>query len=323
MPIFSFLAIPRTALNIVGPDPFADLHNRNPGVTNTTTMTIDDSAYAELRVNDDEVQLHDGDMNQVLAQGTTFNGTFYPAGTIIENEYNYIIRPVGSVNPADNITLVAIKIGTTMVGFAATERLLPGVDYRFQAGGDDGPTTDYAALVVCFTTGTQIDTPHGPRPVETLRAGDLVLTRDDGPQRLVWAGRQIARGQGAMAPVRVAAGVLGQPRDLYLSQQHRVLVMQGRDEVLTPVKALLGQPGVKLVPHVQVGYHHLLFDRHQVVTADGAAAESLLPGPEALRALPAPDRAAILLRFPELRRGLEWAPARPLIKPGVWRRRAG
>jgi len=34
----------------------------------------------------------------------------------------------------------------------------------------------------CFVAGTLIDTPQGPRPVETLMAGDQVLTRDNGVQ---------------------------------------------------------------------------------------------------------------------------------------------
>ena len=37
-----------------------------------------------------------------------------------------------------------------------------------------------------------------------------------------------------------------------------------------------------------VVYHHLLLDRHQVLLANGAAAESLHPGPMAFDNLPAP-----------------------------------
>ena len=32
----------------------------------------------------------------------------------------------------------------------------------------------------CFVAGTLIDTPYGPRPIEDLRAGDQVITRDNG-----------------------------------------------------------------------------------------------------------------------------------------------
>lgn len=36
----------------------------------------------------------------------------------------------------------------------------------------------------CFVAGTLIDTPYGPRPIEDLRAGDQVITRDNGIQRI-------------------------------------------------------------------------------------------------------------------------------------------
>ena len=42
--------------------------------------------------------------------------------------------------------------------------------------------------IPCFTAGTLIDTPSGPRAVEELRPGDLVTTRDHGPAPLLWAG---------------------------------------------------------------------------------------------------------------------------------------
>jgi len=47
-------------------------------------------------------------------------------------------------------------------------------------------STNYSELssdgVVCYAPSTLIDTPNGPRTVESLRPGDLVLTVDLGPQ---------------------------------------------------------------------------------------------------------------------------------------------
>ena len=36
--------------------------------------------------------------------------------------------------------------------------------------------------VICFTPRTLIATPRGARPIETLKVGDLVMTRDHGMQ---------------------------------------------------------------------------------------------------------------------------------------------
>ena len=65
-----------------------------------------------------------------------------------------------------------------------------------------------------------------------------------------------------------------------------------------------------------VSYVHLLFDRHEIVAAEGAAAESLHTGPEALKALSPAARAEIAALFPDLAR----PPARPLV-PGARARR--
>ena len=55
------------------------------------------------------------------------------------------------------------------------------------------------SVIICFTAGTRILTPHGPRPVEDLRPGDLVITRDNGPQPLRWTGRREVVGHGDFA----------------------------------------------------------------------------------------------------------------------------
>jgi len=38
--------------------------------------------------------------------------------------------------------------------------------------------------IPCFVAGSMIETADGPRAVEGLTAGDMVMTRDDGPQPL-------------------------------------------------------------------------------------------------------------------------------------------
>lgn len=71
-------------------------------------------------------------------------------------------------------------------------------------------------LHVCFLAGTPIATPTGEVPVETLRAGDLVLTRDQGAQPLVWATSSRVTPEAIdrapdQRPIRIAAGALQRP----------------------------------------------------------------------------------------------------------------
>lgn len=158
----------------------------------------------------------------------------------------------------------------------------------------------------CLTPGTLIATPQGARPVETLAPGDLVLTQDHGPQVLRWVGQRQVAGRGDFAPVRIAAGALGNTRDLLVSPQHRMLIggwraqlFFGVDEMLVAARHLVNDSTIRVHPMPQVTYIHLLFDRHEVIFAEGAATESFYPG-ETILAGDAALRSEIVTLFPEL-----------------------
>ncbi len=145
------------------------------------------------------------------------------------------------------------------------------------------------AGVPCFTAGTLIDTPRGAVPVESLRAGDLVCTRDNGPQRLLWAARRdlteadLARAPN-LRPVMVKPS--GAPA-LIVSPQHGILWRHGGEERLVRAVQLtrLGA-GIARIMHGRraVSYIHLMFESHQVVTTQGVASESFYPGARAVAA---------------------------------------
>jgi hypothetical protein len=161
-------------------------------------------------------------------------------------------------------------------------------------------TQDPPPIVICFADGTLIDTPLGPCNVETLAAGDLVDTVDNGPQPVLWTGSRILdaatlRQALHLRPVRISAGALGPgvpEDDLIVSPQHRVLVSDwraqlffGLDEVLVPAKGLLDMPGIDVDEGWSGSYHHLLFDRHEVIYSNGQPSESLHLGEIATSAL--------------------------------------
>jgi len=170
--------------------------------------------------------------------------------------------------------------------------------------------------VTCFTTGTLIRTIDGLKAVEDIRQGDMVWTKDDGYQAVRWIGSRhfgadALDGADNLRPIRIKAHSLGRGlphRDLLVSQQHRMLVnsritqrMTNEDEVLVAAKHLLQVDGIDVAQDVNtVTYVHFLFDRHQIVEAEGAQTESLFTGPEALKSVTAEARAEILAIFPEL-----------------------
>lgn len=163
--------------------------------------------------------------------------------------------------------------------------------------------------VPCFTPGTLILTPAGERPIETLEAGDLVVTRDRGAQRIRWIGKKTVTGKGALAPILLdGLSNFGPGRPLLVSPQHRVLIEGypaelhfGISEVLVAAKHLLGAGIARVQPMARVTYLHLMFDAHEVIYANGAPTESFFAGDVGLSALAAESRAELLSVFPELR----------------------
>lgn len=170
---------------------------------------------------------------------------------------------------------------------------------------------------VCFAAGTLIDTARGRVRVEELQPGDLILTMDRGYQPLRWIGSRKfgprdLRAHPKFRPVRIRAGALGAgvpERDLVVSPQHRILLrsriarnLSGEDEVLVAATQLLAIDGIDVALDVdEVEYWHFLFDRHEIVWAQGAACESLFTGEEALKSVSPAAREEILSILPDLR----------------------
>lgn len=192
--------------------------------------------------------------------------------------------------------------------------------------------------VTCFVAGTLIQTRDGLKPVETLKAGDEVLTRDNGYQAIRWIGSTrlsaaaLAR-RPELRPIRISAGALAAnvpSADLLVSPQHRVLVRSkiamkifGAMEVLVPAKQLMQVDGIDYADDlVTVEYVHFLCDRHEVVISNGAETESLFTGPQAIQAVGKAAREEIFALFPELRDGAELPAARRLLSGREGRRLA-
>ncbi|MDW4499293.1 Hint domain-containing protein [Sulfitobacter sp. D35] len=197
----------------------------------------------------------------------------------------------------------------------------------FNPDGSVLSVTNFSEIeqVVCFAAGTRIATPDGARPVETLDVGDMVETLDHGPQPVRWIGRRIVPARGNLAPVRIKAGRFGATHDLLVSQQHRLLLSDwraelwfGEPEVLGAAKHLVDGDGVFVDTRLTcIEYVHLLFDRHEIVFANGVAAESLHPGACGLEAIDPDQREELLTLFPELRGDPETGygdPARRMVR---------
>ncbi len=123
----------------------------------------------------------------------------------------------------------------------------------------------------CFCAGTLIDTPRGPVAVEALRPDDLVDTTD-GSAAVTWLGHRRATDARVIRLRPGALGVASPRRDLFVSDDHGLLV----DGVLVPAGLLVDGAAITAERRANVVFFHVELERHAILAAEGAPAESYL-----------------------------------------------
>jgi hypothetical protein len=182
----------------------------------------------------------------------------------------------------------------------------------------DGPAS---GGVICFTPGTRILTPEGPRLVQELREGDRVSTKDNGDEEIMWIGSRRMTGARLFAmpklrPIRIRPGALGVDRpddELLVSPEHRMLIkgaaaraLFNTSEVLVSAMDLVNGTSVVVDSMLkEVTYIHLLLPSHQILWANGVETESFHPASASLAALADQDRARLLHQFPQIERNAQ------------------
>jgi hypothetical protein len=264
------------------------------GTPTTYSMSANNTQF---RINGGTARTYDGTATY-NATLTYTNGTTATITAVIVQDTagRLYLFPESAVN-ADQTALQANAIRSIRL------------DSVFQNTGLSGTATDRAAFnfVTCFVRGTLIETAAGPRAIEDLATGDLVLTLDHGPQSLRWIGSRRIEATDRFAPVLIRKGALGNDADVRVSPQHRVLMTgwraelyAGDSEVLVPAHRLVNGTTILRDPQPEVEYVHMLFDRHELVTAAGLVSESFHPGMTGWSTLDGAARAEILALFPSL-----------------------
>ncbi|GGO57661.1 Hint domain-containing protein [Roseovarius pacificus] len=173
--------------------------------------------------------------------------------------------------------------------------LVPRMGYALVGIDRDNAHQKFAEVAcVSFSRGTHITMASGAqRRIEDLNIGDMVLTRDDGPQQVRWIGQSTVRAVGEFAPIRIKAGALHNENDLLVSPDHRLFIYQrsdalgaGRHELLVRARYLVNGDTVVQQDGGFIDYFQLLFDHHQIIYAEGIAAETLLVDTRTRAALP-------------------------------------
>ncbi len=155
------------------------------------------------------------------------------------------------------------------------------LDNTVPGGYNVDPVTLNSTDAPCFCAGTMVATPDGDVAVETLAAGDVVLTAAGDVKFVRWVGRRAVATRFAdpitAMPVRIRAGALADNvpvRDSLLSPCHAVLV----DGVLAQAGALVNGTSIvreTAMPETFTYYHVELAD-HALILADGMPAETFI-----------------------------------------------
>ncbi|MFT4151270.1 MAG: Hint domain-containing protein [Paracoccaceae bacterium] len=242
--------------------------------------------------------MRDGEVDRVAAESAVGQ-----AGMPVRLESRYaLMAPDG-----DKVELLILLAGRERLALPLSP-MGARIDYTLLAV-DDAPEAVHLADLICvsFGRGTAITLADGrQRPIETLAPGDRVLTRDHGPQPIRWIGRATLRAVGSFAPVIIPAGTMGNAGDLIVSQHHRMFLYRRRQpgivtsELLVQARHLVDGDNVFLREGGFVDYLSLVFDRHEIIYAEGIPAESLMVNETTLRRLPPELASEVAARFPGL-----------------------
>ncbi len=295
-----------------------------------TSTTLDGAAVEfQIFVNDDDPFFDDGSgaessgARATLDQDVTIDGTLYTAGTVIDLEF------VAATTQGPD--LMMISIGTTNVAVISTG-LVPGTTYDITTVSDLASST-YLYANICFCGGTEILTDQGPKLVEDLKVGDLVLNKSGDYVAVRWIGHRKFNDHAILTyphlrPVRIAAGSLGNDlpaKDLLVSPQHRIHVsdwraelLYGFSEFLAPAISLVNDSTIRVAEEIEsFEYFHIMFDKHEIISANGQWTESFYPGEMSMNALEEDAKAELFQVFPELETstGEDYLMAAPCLKP--------
>ena len=137
----------------------------------------------------------------------------------------------------------------------------------------------------CFLRGTTIRTAEGDKKIEDLAAGDLMPTVFGGTRPIQWIGRYRYRKSDrakawvrSVLPIRIARSALGPNvphADLYMSEAHGLLI----DGLLVAAGNLVNDTTITRYDARELDeleFFHIKLERHDVIYAQGAPAETLL-----------------------------------------------
>lgn len=189
---------------------------------------------------------------------------------------------VNSTNTALNQQFTGINGATVLAPAAAA---YSSIRFTTSTAGDAHLAVESLnATIVCYLEGTGIATPNGDVAVQDLRPGDTILTADGGETSVKWVGIQPVQTRlthpARINPICLTAGSVAHnvpAQDLYVSPDHAIAI----DGILYNASTLVNGRSIYMVPKMPLDgftYYHVETDAHELILAEGCAAETYLDG---------------------------------------------
>ncbi|MBY6164655.1 Hint domain-containing protein [Pseudooceanicola nitratireducens] len=234
---------------------------------------------------DDGIATFQGNPISYVGSGTATPGVFVPG--------------VGTVPLGTTVDLVVFEAGGQIYfHYPAGDLDLTGA---IAVVVDIDPTPYPIFSPACFVADTMIATPDGERRAIDLRPGDRVRDIHGRDHAILWTSqRHVALSscgsetRATLAPVTLPPALTGGDggRSLSVSRNHLILMQHaalqlhfGLDQALVPAGAFAGFGGTTDLSARAVTYVHIMCDSHVILRANGTAAETFFPGPQAMAAL--------------------------------------
>ncbi|WP_147105996.1 Hint domain-containing protein [Tateyamaria sp. syn59] len=256
-------------------------------------LMLDDVYTLSARAHPLRLSLHASDTAHMIVGNGSECGV--PGAAIHLDCALTLMSPDGQITDAIVLVEVDDEAHIANIYLLPLAGLRPRTPYNLVGIDRTEARTKFAHLACArFTRGTHITMASGAqKPIEELAVGDRILTRNDGVQEVRWVGQSTVRATGDFAPICIRAGTLNNDRDLIVSPDHRLFIYQrkdrlgaGRSELLVKARHLVNGDSVTVQDGGFVDYFELLFDTHQIIYAEGIAAESMLIDTRTKPALP-------------------------------------
>lgn len=276
--------------------------NENSSVTvaTGTSLVLDQSTLMSGTINIDGGSLSNGNAYSGGPLNINFGDTTTKTNTVTLNAYSLKDVTFTNVSPGDNITFVnsygniklvddgsgAITVESQSGETLTTLHTAKKSDGSYYTASDFSSSADgQNAVLVCFLSGSLINTPYGTKAVEGLNIDDEIIAYVDGTEtirRVTWAGqahcnvRPHLSDDEAGYPVRILKDAIadGVPfKDMLITAEH-CLFFDGK---FIPARMLVNGCSIFFEKSItSYDYYHIETEDHSVIMADGVLTESYL-----------------------------------------------